>query len=118
VVATVLVASVILAVATGLLTAFYREAERQRGHALANETAANEVRDLEQAARQEIQANQVRLQLYKGSKECEAGRIDQGISWFLRAYENTSPTDPLRTSARRLLAGWSIPLGIRLFHEG
>ena len=51
----------------------------------------------------------------RAAAACAAGKIDEGIALFLRAYEKSPPVDPLRTSTRRLMAAWQDRLGLSLF---
>jgi len=66
----------------------------------------------------ELQNQLARNFIERGSAECESGRIPQGIALFAAAHDVARPDDPLRRSARNLIAAWYANAGTPLLHDG
>jgi WD40 repeat protein/energy-coupling factor transporter ATP-binding protein EcfA2 len=66
---------------------------------------------------EQAQRNLARSHLHVGSELIEDGRLLFGLTWFWRSYAEAPPGDPLKCSARQLLAAWSRGLRSPLMHN-
>ncbi|HEV3142808.1 MAG TPA: protein kinase [Gemmataceae bacterium] len=99
------------------VTAFHQaDAERrEKEAALARETDANTKLAAEQL---ELEHRSAESFLQSGVSDCVNGEgPGLGLASILAAYEAAPPDDPLRRSARLLMAGWERSLATRFVHE-
>ncbi|MGH7136504.1 MAG: WD40 repeat domain-containing protein, partial [Pirellulales bacterium] len=64
----------------------------------------------------EIRARLARQYQERGASLCAAGDVHHGMLWLMRAYDTADLDHPIRSSVRRLLAGWCTAPDLTLFH--
>ncbi|HEX6729140.1 MAG TPA: TIR domain-containing protein, partial [Pyrinomonadaceae bacterium] len=91
-----------------------KEAERQTGIAKTNEQAARTQQRLAEERRVEAERQRLLVkksfvdsQLALGTALIKEGRMAEGLWSYWLAYENTTPEDPARQSALKLIGSWS-----------